>query len=420
MALPLVIGGVVVAEVLVYLGYVLAIYGFAWMVSHPDEVHDLINEHVPGAQWIEDQLDSILKDFLKENKPADPPTENAPKPPKEPKPEKPRVPVPPYGDPSTTPGTDTPQQPEGTPGGEAPGGEPGGEMPGPGDQPSTDDPAPGQQSPGGTPGGDQPGTDQDVPGDESPDGEAEDGPVPPVRLPNERPDSGRPPKTAPDTPDGEAVPGGDQPKFDDPTAPEAPGPGVLDVPTVDSIRDWLAGIILSIAPDSPDPDAPPTDRFPDVTERDDINEILTKHIEELTDFADEINTLFKMGPQKWGTYLHQLLELSEILGSQLQELVDRGYELHFERSVAPGEILEQNPDGSIRWKDRHGSGTRRPDLIVTRFVDGIEEIVLVVDLKTGNARMTKTWIEDVGSALQLPGNLLNDIIRIIRAPGPVG
>lgn len=72
----------------------------------------------------------------------------------------------------------------------------------------------------------------------------------------------------------------------------------------------------------------------------------------------------------------------------------------------------------IIWAPRGGAGTLRPDIVVTRIIDGEEVVILILDLKTGQARIKGRWRESMRSILEGAGMYMEEMIRPIRPTNP--
>ncbi|WP_440713038.1 hypothetical protein [Gordonia sp. FQ] len=287
----------------------------------------------------------------------------------------------------------------------------------PSEYPPTEEPP---QVPGDTP-DTIPDTPRDpVPNDEVPgDGSGHDQPTDPLpREPApEFPDETRPPEVTPrgDTP----APQRPEPPAGEPgEQPDRPPAEGADPSIFDGVASWLTGIVMNAEPPPGDGPTSEPGRGSLLTQ----GAIIVKLIEIIDDLADDMRgdeEWRKATPQAWGTELHKRLEhyLKEYL--ELQDLIEKsGFALKIEESLQRGEEIERDQNGKIVWAPRGQNGTVRPDVIITQVIDGDETIAMVLDLKTGKARISRAWKEAIGELIGKSGEQLDSIVRPIRPTNP--
>ncbi|GAB17518.1 hypothetical protein GOEFS_035_00500 [Gordonia effusa NBRC 100432] len=225
-----------------------------------------------------------------------------------------------------------------------------------------------------------------------------------MEIPGQRPPSDhRPPSIDPEN----------DPPFGEPQTPDGPGEGTsptrprLGEPhpgheVIETILKIIAQLLTP--PDPPDPD---TDLDPDGKPTDEyIEKVIDELGQQIADVsaavANEVQEIYEKSAQAYGTAVHKIFEelVKSEVDSILKDLLGDDWAAHAEASILKAMHLQPNPDtGRFEWAPRGTKGTVRPDLIITRMVEqtvggvtkAMEEVVRVIDLKTGNAEISKTW-----------------------------
>ncbi|MGB3602650.1 hypothetical protein [Gordonia sp. (in: high G+C Gram-positive bacteria)] len=126
-----------------------------------------------------------------------------------------------------------------------------------------------------------------------------------------------------------------------------------------------------------------------------------------------------LSAQVWGTKVHKAFEnLVDEMADQIAEVLGEGFNIHTEESIEKGRSPRIGKDGSIDWEPRGTPNTIRPDVIVTQLIDGVETLVLIVDLKTGKAGISKAWARSLRDIFSIPGEKLGDPIQELRPSLP--
>jgi hypothetical protein len=126
-----------------------------------------------------------------------------------------------------------------------------------------------------------------------------------------------------------------------------------------------------------------------------------------------------LSPMNLGTVAHLYFE--EILRTDLAKDLQDWFGSEF--SVYPEWSLPNNGafvgrdilSGMLNLQQAIEKGTIRPDVIVTRIVNGVEEAFAVFDLKTGNADIRTRWRSAVSIGLGIAQDLIETISPAISA-----
>ncbi|QKT06298.1 hypothetical protein HUN08_03100 [Gordonia sp. X0973] len=121
-----------------------------------------------------------------------------------------------------------------------------------------------------------------------------------------------------------------------------------------------------------------------------------------------------------GTHSHSLLEalLKTHVLPHVEAWLGPDIKLYLEESIDGGKVRE---DGKpISWAKRGESGSKRPDVILTRILEGgVEDVLAVLDLKTGDAKINKAWERAVAAALGIAEGEIGKLIKPVN-PLPLG
>lgn len=288
----------------------------------------------------------------------------------------PRVPIAPGYDPDL-PGPQTPETPP----------QPGDPDPTGPDQPvAPGDPAPEPETPNPeqpTNPGDLPNVEPETPETPSP-GTSPNDPTAPPTEPTQPPAPWEAPETPP--PDGVEEPEGPTPLPNIWNPPPPPGPDGDTVQYLfELISTWLGQIQQSLEPPNFDNDQPTDDEL-----REGFRDVMEQAADNAMALALEVEKLVGgLSPMNLGTVAHLYFE--EILRTDLAKDLQDWFGSEF--SVYPEWSLPNNGafvgrdilSGMLNLQQAIEKGTIRPDVIVTRIVNGVEEAFAVFDLKTGNA-----------------------------------
>lgn len=129
-----------------------------------------------------------------------------------------------------------------------------------------------------------------------------------------------------------------------------------------------------------------------------------------------------LSPMNLGTVAHLFFE--EVLRNDLEKNLHDWFGDDF--TVFPEWSLPDNGafvgrdalSGMLNLEKAIRSGTIRPDVIVTRIVNGVEEVFSVFDLKTGNADIRTRWRNAVSIGLGIAKDLIESISPAISTTPP--
>ncbi|NNG99278.1 hypothetical protein HLA97_18820 [Gordonia araii NBRC 100433] len=232
--------------------------------------------------------------------------------------------------------------------------------------------------------------------------------------------------TPPDAPSVETPP--------PPQAPEAvPPPMRPGTPEADRfLRDIIAKAVEDFAKEleefgdklNPPAGEPPEEGFDNETVKKRARDL----VEQGADYAWDLVREAAVNPYliEWlqaairGTHSHSLLEalLTIHVLPHVQAWLGPDIRLHIERSIKGGKA--RKPGQPIRWTKRGRPGSKRPDVVLTRILeDGVEQVLAVLDLKTGDAKIDKAWAKAVAAALGIAEGDIGKVIEPVR-PSPPG
>ncbi len=121
----------------------------------------------------------------------------------------------------------------------------------------------------------------------------------------------------------------------------------------------------------------------------------------------------------WGSKVHKALEdLVREWAARIEQSLGEGFRVYPEQSVPKGAPPPTDDDGMIIWSEHGEKDTLRPDVIITQVVDGAESLLLIIDLKTGNAGISKAWIKNLQKSFDMPDELLGRFFEELRPTLP--
>ncbi|QTI71399.1 hypothetical protein [Gordonia polyisoprenivorans] len=190
------------------------------------------------------------------------------------------------------------------------------------------------------------------------------------------------------------------------------------------IADWLGAIMQAIQPPTP----PANPQGPNGTPSDDqVREQFEEVLQEIADAAAAAGAFLDphslLSPQQFGTDVHTIFEdfVKKYLGPQLALWFGPDFITNLEKSIDRTVGITRGQDGRFVWDPRGQSGTARPDLVITRLVvnaagDVVEEIFQIIDLKTGNADIGKSWRNDLSRVLGITHDMIQSVKPNIPRP----